>query len=111
MTIFKYILKNGKVVVCNDLLKWGKWFETADRIIQQDKIKVGKKEKFISTVFLGLDHNYSDGTPLLFETMVFDSTKGTVQYGSGEVVGRYATKAQALKGHEKIVRNIKGLTH
>lgn len=54
----------------------------------------------ISTVFLGFDHGFMDGPPMLFETMVFGGEL------DGEVE-RYATKAQAKRGHEKMVQRVK----
>ena len=60
----------GKLVVpCRDLMEWAKWFETANRVVAQTEVG----SLFVSTVFLGLDHNFLDsGQPLLFETMIFD---------------------------------------
>lgn len=55
--------------------------------------------KRVSTVFLGLDHRYSDeGLPILFETMVFD--------GNGfdeQDMERYCTYKEALDGHWAMV--------
>jgi hypothetical protein len=42
------------------------WMETADRIVCQTEIPGG----IVSTVFLGLDHQFGSGPPLLFETLV-----------------------------------------
>jgi hypothetical protein len=57
--------------------------------VQQDKIGNVK----VSTVFLGLDHNYSlDGPPLLYETMIFGGEHDQYQE-------RYATRDEALAGH------------
>lgn len=62
----KYIL-DGKTPVPADLMTWAKWFETADRHVAKDQIgDVG-----ISTVFLGIDHSWGSGPPLIFETMIF----------------------------------------
>jgi len=61
-----YILDGHKAVPA-DLMTWAKWFEKADR-------RVAKMEKDgvkVSTVFLGLDHQWVEGPPLLFETMIF----------------------------------------
>ena len=64
----KYILKNKVPIRCDDIHKWGKWMETADRHVVDCK----KGNIRVSTVFLGLDHRYSgQGKPILFETMVF----------------------------------------
>lgn len=54
-------------------------------------------EANVSTVFLGLDHNYGDGPPLLFETMVFGLP------GETEYQWRYATWDEAVAGHERAV--------
>ena len=51
----------------------------------------------VSTVFLGLDHNFSnEGPPLLFETLV--------QGGTLEHMDRYATWQEAVAGHFTILR-------
>ena len=62
----KYIL-DGKVVKPASLMEWAQWYETADRHVAKDQIGDVK----ISTVFLGMDHQFSEGEPLIFETMIF----------------------------------------
>ena len=47
--------------------EWGRFYETTDRVVAKDII--GDAE--VSTVFLGLDHQFGDGPPILFETMIF----------------------------------------
>lgn len=56
----------------------------------------------VSTVWLGLNHNYREGPPLIFETMVFSA-------GSREEkdTQRYSTEAQALDGHKIMVEKWK----
>jgi hypothetical protein len=90
----KYILDGHEPVPCYDLMEWGRWFEKvgADRIVA--KTMVG--EVRVSTVFLGLDHNWDDGPPLLFETMVFGGKYDNDMW-------RYSTWAQAEEGHAKAV--------
>lgn len=65
----KYTLdENWNPVQEPDLMKWATWYETADRKVAMDQIGEAK----ISTVFIGLDHNFYDGgEPTLWETMVF----------------------------------------
>ena len=65
----KYILVDKRPVVENNLMAWGRWFEKdANRRVASDQIG----GILISTVFLGLDHSFSEnGPPLLFETMIF----------------------------------------
>ena len=69
MTPHKYILdEHGNPRIEPDLIKWAKWFEKAERHVAVTHVADSK----ISTVFLGLDHNFSkSGPPVLWETMVF----------------------------------------
>lgn len=61
--------------------------------------------KWISTVWLGLDHSFDDGPPMIFETMVFASKEDM----SSEIdMQRYSTEAEAIKGHEEMVNKYKG---
>ena len=96
----RYILDDsGNPVPCPDLLTWVRWFETAgDRVIAQDTVD---PKIMVSTVFLGLDHNFSHGEPILWETLIF----GGPHDGEGD---RYTSRADAEKGHAKylaIARN------
>lgn len=50
-----------------DVLEWGRWFETSDRVVKQEMIGDAR----VSTVFLGIDHSWDNGPPVLFETMIF----------------------------------------
>lgn len=113
----KYILdENGNPIEEIDLLKWGRWFETADRHIDKTMIGIemwkfwlGKLLKikrwepcWVSTVFLGLNHNfYCTGPPLLFETMIFGGEHDQYQE-------RYTTKKEAIEGHKRALKIIKG---
>ena len=56
----------------------------------------------VSTVFLGLDHNYGDeGPPILFETMIFP------QSGHNDLhCERYATWDEAVVGHQRVVAEV-----
>lgn len=64
-----YILdEKGNPVIEPDLMKWARWFEKAERHVGLKRIGPYN----ISTVFLGLDHNYlTEGAPVLWETMIF----------------------------------------
>ena len=83
--------KKGEVIT---LEEWAKLLEDKEyKIIQQDTLANGK---WVSTVWLGLDHNFSGGEPLIFETMVFPK-KGN----NGELdMERYSTEEEAIKGHK-----------
>lgn len=93
----KYILKGKRVYPVDDILKWANWIEKEDRRV--DLTKVGKYK--VSTVFLGIDHSFGTGEPLLFETMIFG--KGEFD----EYQERYSTWGEAEKGHKKIVEMVK----
>lgn len=68
---FYFVLDGHKVRATRDMLEWARMFEDhAARTVA--KSEIGGVE--VSTVFLGLDHNFSgDGPPKLFETMIFQS--------------------------------------
>lgn len=53
----------------------------------------------VSTVWLGLDHQFGEGPPLIFETLIFGGDR------DGEV-RRYSTKEEALAGHLHAVNEI-----
>ncbi len=89
----KYTLEGQKPVLCNDLMKWAKWYETADRVVAKTQIN---DEVEVSTVFLGLDHSFGKGDPLVFETMIFGGNLDQEQ-------DRYSTWEQAEQGHKHLV--------
>jgi hypothetical protein len=95
-----YILnEDGNPVHVDDCMEWARWYEKADRKVAKDTLPSGL---LVSTVFLGIDHGFSDNPdvpPILFETMVF--MPGSYDELECE---RYATKAEALKGHEAMVK-------
>lgn len=75
-----------------------KSYQDADWSIEGQR--VARTELFggvmVSTVHLVLDHQYGDGPPLIFETMVFGGPLDQMQE-------RYSTEEQALQGHVKMV--------
>ena len=58
-----YILEGKIPKPCNDLIKFGKWFEKSDRQIKITFLSHGIR---ISTVFLGMDHSFTGGTLIFF---------------------------------------------
>jgi len=91
---FYYILKNGVPVIEHDLIRFERFFRNIDnRRIAYTEIS---KDVHVSTVFLGMDHQWGDGPPLLFETMVFGGDFDEWQY-------RYATLEEAIAGHYRAV--------
>lgn len=91
-----YILRNRKPVTVDDPLEWARRFANmAERRVAEDVIKQPEHDPVrVSTVFLGIDHNWSDeGPPLLFETMVFGGPLDQTMY-------RYSTWEEAVAGHK-----------
>ncbi len=67
----EYYDQDGKPIE-GGTLAWADLFEkTAERIVGQTKTLYGEK---LSTVWLGLDHQFGNGLPLIFETMLFAPT-------------------------------------
>ena len=75
------------------------WGEIKNRTIA--RTQVGRF--LISTVWLGLNHQYGDGPPLIFETMIFD------EHGADIGCQRYSTKEAALVGHKDAERWIESV--
>ena len=100
----KYILNEDHTIEAVDLKTWAEWYENSDearrvkRTVYNDP--VNDNEIVISTVFLGLDHSFSnEGPPILFETMVFGGR-------FDQEMERYATWDQAVRGHDIMVRKV-----
>jgi hypothetical protein len=85
-----YILDGTTPVLEPDLLTWARWFETANRHVAETWVS---PEVRVSTVFLGLDHQWGDGQPLLWETMCFHE-------GAGIETWHWSTYHAAEQGHE-----------
>lgn len=74
---------------------------------------------FVSTVWLGLNHSFGFGPPMIYETMVFareishheetETPWGTLpafDYHKDFDQRRYSTEEQAVAGHEAVVNEI-----
>ena len=89
-----YVLE-GREVIAAPFMDWAMWFEHVGRgrIVAQTKCR----GRLVSTVFLGLDHNWAEtGDPLIFETMVF----ADVEPGSEPLFQcRWSTYDEAEQGH------------
>ena len=95
-----YILDGKKTAPEPDLIKWGKFMDNvASRVVDKTVIDGVK----VSTVFLGIDHAWDGGEPVLFETMVFGGEMDQ------EMV-RYSTWELAELGHNKMIELVLHLT-
>jgi len=90
MSDYYELIGQTVVPVNGGVLEWARTFEAADRRVAHTTV-LGMCS--VSTVFLGLDHAFGGGPPLLFETMAFwHGEGGAEQY-------RCSTWLQAQKQH------------
>lgn len=93
MNLKKYVLKGHEPKEV-DLMTWAQWIEQRKNKVARTRVKNGV---LISTIFLGLDHQYGDGPPLLFETMIFGGENDGYQ-------SRYSTWEEAEDGHKSAIK-------
>lgn len=98
-----YILAGHKTVPVEDVLEWGEWFGKAGVVGRRVAETTLPDGRWVSTVFLGLDHNLGFGRPKLFETMVFGSREGPLDE---EGCWRYETWEEAEVGHQRVVEEL-----
>jgi hypothetical protein len=81
-----------------DMQRWIYWFEVNQGGPLHMLFKTQSGDVEVSTVFLGIDHNFSsEGPPLLFETMVFRN-------GDGDEMMRASTYELAQEQHREMVQ-------
>jgi hypothetical protein len=96
----KYVLDDdGNPLEIDDVLIWGRWFETHDRHVALDVVEGCK----VSTVFLGLDHSFGSGPPVLWETMIFSGEGGPMD----QAQWRYTSLEDARAGHAAALAELK----
>lgn len=88
----------GKDAVPCELMEWAEDFGK-DRTVAKSRLENGPDTAVVSTVFLGLDHQFGDGPPMIFETMVF-------MPGDEEPCWRYSTWSEAERGHAEAVADL-----
>lgn len=96
-----YKLVGQIAVPCKDMDEWAETFGCSDRIVRQTQIG----EIFISTVFLGVDHNHfvERDEPILFETMIFVGDRHDGGHWDGYQT-RCGTWAEQLDMHEAALK-------
>lgn len=103
-----YILNAAGVPVEEpDFMKWAMWLETAKRTVGC----TAAGGVTVSTVFLGLDHNFgSKGPPVLWETAVITNGKHLNSPQEWDITERCSgSREQAEAMHARLVA--KHLTH
>lgn len=109
-----FIIRDGEVRLA-PLLVWARWSEHSERRV----LTTNLGPVLVSTIFLGLDHQYGEGPPLIFETMlfhsktrVFDGPFGPRRYRpewtrDEQTTWRYSTMEEAKRGHRVIVERVR----
>lgn len=88
----RYYDKDGSPLTLHE---WSSKYTNEYKRVAQTNV-AGKYN--VSTIWLGLDHRYGEGAPLIFETMVFP-----IDSFSDLDCDRYSTLAQAEAGHAAMV--------
>jgi hypothetical protein len=89
------------------LIRWGRFFE------QRDLRRVALEEVNgirISTVFLGIDHGWGGGPPVLWETMCFADGPTDGHHMDQETDRCSGSREQALAMHQRMVDKVKRLS-
>lgn len=73
--------------------QWSALYMLERHVAKTDLGELGK----VSTVWLGLNHAFDSGPPLIFETMIFGGPMD-------EYMDRYSTEEEAKAGHEFAVQ-------
>jgi len=87
-----YFDRNGKLITLEE------WAELSANEEYKRLRKTEIDDIVISTVWLGINHQFGSGPPLIFETMIFD--------GESEKQWRYTDEKEALFGHENAVKSV-----
>lgn len=81
---------------CYNMEEWARAYDWSTHLVDC----TGNENICVSTVFLGVDHNfYGEGAPLLFETMVFGGEQDGYQM-------RWSTYDEAVAGHKVITASV-----
>ena len=85
----------------SERLGYRKGFNFRNRWQLKSEVKYKGKKYLVSTVDLGINHNFGAGEPLYYETMIFDSNRNE------EYMERYSTLEEAMARHKEILKKFK----
>lgn len=83
------------------LEEWADLFQPDYQIVAKTLTEAGE----VSTVWIGINHQWGPGPPLVFETMVFEEPGDP---SSDNEMRRYSTEEEALRGHLEVVERLGG---
>lgn len=96
--------REGKAITAE---RWGELHaqgvEPDGRYGPQSYVRVGEDVVdgvTVSTVWMGIDHGFADGRPVIFESMIFGGDHDQEQM-------RYCTEEEAIKGHAEAVHDLR----
>ncbi len=95
-----YILDDQHTIVPypeEDLMEWGKWMKEAKESGRALVAETTLGAFHVHTHFCGCDHNWEDGSPVLFETLVTEDHERRDLHTQ-----RYCTWAEAEVGHARV---------
>ena len=92
-----YILSGKLTQQCENFEEWSRLFGIDDRHVAQTIIGT----TLVSTVFIGIDHSFGQGPPLLFETLTFYKNGS-----NGDICQRYSTWEEAERGHAQVCADL-----
>ena len=101
-----YVLDDaGEPLGIDDALVWGEWFQNSEARILA---RAGDEDSgvWVSTVFLGLDHQFGVGPPVLWETIVFFSGR-VREDDTAPGMRRYTSRAAAIAGHQETCAEVR----
>lgn len=84
-------------------LEWARLRSDHDYCVigHEDVLLPSGRAVWVSTVWLGLDHSFGFGPPVVFETMIFENGMADIY------CQRYATATDAEQGHRSLVQMLK----
>jgi hypothetical protein len=91
----KYFLNADKTYREADLIEWAEQLQNMDRHVGNNMIE----GHHVSTVWLGLEHGFMGGEPLVFETMIFSEHEPRTHI----YLDRYSSWDKAVQGHEEAI--------
>ena len=99
-----YILDNNHKPIPKPIMEAAQWMEDHPnrKTVGYDELTdLNGDDVRVSTVFLGLNHSWNGGKPILWETMIFGGINDQAYQE------RYSSYEDALEGHQNAINFIK----
>lgn len=79
-------------------------YDPENRFDLKTKVEYKGETYIVSTIDLGIDHNFGMGKPLYYETMIFLENEDYKNNEFSDFQLRYSTEEEARISHENIVK-------